>query len=120
MGKSAVKGLFQICLIIATFVLAIITIVAAFSGSVAPLDSVIMPLLGLAVPVLLICNLIVALCWGLARKCWAFVPLIAFFCNWNYLTSVIQFHSGKERTPNGKYLKIATYNIHSFGNEITG
>lgn len=120
MGKSAVKGLFHICLIIATFILAIITIVAAFSGSVAPLDSVIMPLLGLAVPVLLICNLIVALCWGFARKCWAFVPLIAFFCNWNYLTSVIQFHSGKERTPNGKYLKIATYNVHSFGNEITG
>ena len=51
MGKSAVKGLFYICLIAATFVLATITIVAAFSGNVAPVDSVIMPLLGLAVPV---------------------------------------------------------------------
>lgn len=53
MGKSAVKGLFYICLIAATFVLATITIMAAFSGNVAPVDSVIMPLLGLAVPVLL-------------------------------------------------------------------
>ena len=120
MGKSAVKGLFYICLIVATFVLAAITVVAAFSGSVAPVDSVIMPLLGLAVPVLLICNLLVALCWGLARKCWALVPLVAFLCNWNYLTSVVQFHSSKKKTTTGKYLKIATYNIHSFGNEITG
>ena len=32
MGKSAVKGLFYICLIVATFVLAAITVVAAFSG----------------------------------------------------------------------------------------
>ena len=48
MGKSAVKGLFYICLIAATFVLATITIMAAFSGNVAPVDSVIMPLLGLA------------------------------------------------------------------------
>lgn len=120
MGKSAVKGLFYICLIIATFVLAAVTIVAAFSGSVAPVDSVIMPLLGLAVPVLLICNLLVALCWGFAHKRWALVPLVAFFCNWGYLTSVFQFHFSKEKTPTGKYLKIATYNVHSFGGEITG
>lgn len=120
MGKSAVKGLFLICSIVSTFLLAAVTIVASFSGSVAPLDSVYMPLLGLAVPVLLICNLIVALCWGLARKRWAFLPLIAVVCNWNYLSAVVQFHSSKEKTPTGKYLKIATYNVHSFGNEITG
>ena len=44
MGKSAVKGLFYICLIAATFILGAITIVAAFSGNMAPVDSVIMPL----------------------------------------------------------------------------
>ena len=120
MGKSAVKGLFYICLIAATFVLATITIVAAFSGNVAPVDSAIMPLLGLAVPVLLIVNLITALCWALAHKRWALVPLAAFFCNWGYLTSVFQLHLPKDKTPAGKYLKIATYNIHNFGGEITG
>lgn len=120
MGKSAVKGLFYICLIAATFVLATITIMAAFSGNVAPVDSVIMSLLGLAVPVLLIVNLITALCWALARKRWALVPLVAFFCNWGYLTSVFQLNLPKDKTPAGKYLKIATYNIHNFGGEITG
>lgn len=120
MGKSAVKGLFYICLIIATFVLAVITVIAAFSGSVAPVDSVVMPLLGLAVPVLLICNLLVALCWAFARKRWALVPLIACLCNWGYLSSVFQLNFSKEKTPAGRYLKIATYNVQNFGNEITG
>ena len=87
MGKSAVKGLFYICLIAATFILGAITIVAAFSGNMAPVDSVIMPLLGLAVPVLLIVNLITALCWALARKRWALIPLVAFFCNCLLYTS---------------------------------
>lgn len=120
MGKSAVKGLFYICLVAATFILAAITVTAAFSGYVAPVDSVLMPLLGLAVPVLLIVNLIMALCWALARKRWALLPLAAFFCNWGYLTSVIQFHLPEDKTPAGKYLKTATYNIHNFGGEITG
>lgn len=120
MGKSAVKGLFYICLVIGTFILAGVTIVAAFTGDASPEDSKIMPLLGLAVPVLLICNLIAALGWGLARRGWAFVPLIAFFCNWNFLTSVFQYHSTPGETPGAKYLKIATYNVHNFGNEITG
>lgn len=49
-----------------------------------------MPLLGLAVPVLLVSCLIVSLCWAVARKKWAFVTLIAFFFNWEYLTAVIR------------------------------
>ncbi|ADV44592.1 endonuclease/exonuclease/phosphatase family protein [Bacteroides helcogenes] len=120
MGKSAVKGLFYICLTAATFVLASVTIVAGFSGNVDPANSVVMPLLGLAVPVLLIVNLIVALCWALARKCWAVVPLVAICCNWTYLSSVIQLNGSKEKIPGGKYLKIATYNVQDFGYEVTG
>lgn len=128
MGKSAVKGLFQTLLIAATIALAAITIIASKSGNYAPANSTIMPLLGLAVPVLLLCNLIVAICWAFARKWWALVPLIAFFFNWTYLTSVILFNSSHDipaealavkHQPNG-YLTVATYNVHSFGSEITG
>lgn len=128
MGKSAVKGLFHIILIVATFLLAAITIVAAFSGSYEPADSHIMPLLGLGVPVLLICNLIVALCWAFAGKKWAFVPLVAILCNWGYLSSVIQFRSARRLPPTIStfrsdpkgHLTVATYNVHNFGGEITG
>lgn len=128
MGKAAVKGLFHIIIIAATIVLAAITIIASRSGHYVPVNSVIMPLLGLAIPVLLLCNLAVAICWTFARKWWALVPLAAFLFNWPYLTSVIQFNStheiptdalAKNNRPNG-YLTVATYNVHSFGNEITG
>lgn len=128
MGKAALKGLFHFILIVASFVLAAITIIAAFSGSYAPAEAVVMPLLGLAVPVLLLCNLIVFLCWAFAGKKWVFVPLIAILCNWGYLSSVIQFHPAQKLPPTISafrsdpkgYLTIATYNIHSFGSEITG
>lgn len=120
MGKSAVKGLFYFCLVAATLVLAALTIAAGKSGSVNPTESVIMPLLGLALPVLLIINLIVAICWAMAHRFWALVPLIAIGFNWPYFTSVIQFNANKEKTPDGKYLKIATYNVHGFGYEVTG
>lgn len=128
MGKSAVKGLFHIILIGTTGILAAVTIIASRSGNYAPAHSFIMPLLGMALPALLIINLIVAICWMFARKWWALIPLAAFFLNWEYLTSIIQFNSKHEipvealannNLPNG-YLTVATYNVHSFGGEITG
>lgn len=130
MGKSAVKGLFHLLLIVATFVLAAVTIVASRSGHYNPEESTVMPLLGLAVPVLLLTCLIVSLCWALARKKWAFVPLVAFLFNWEYLTAVIQFNAtdkvpiqalafNQKGKPSG-YLTVATYNVHNFGNETTG
>ena len=130
MGKAAVKGLFQLILIAVTFVLAAVTIAASRSGHYHPESSTMMPLLGLAVPVLLVSCLIVSLCWALARKKWAFVPLIAFLFNWEYLTAVIQFNSThkvpatalalSQKGKPGGYLTITTYNVHSFGGEITG
>jgi len=130
MGKTAVKGLFHLILIATTFALAVVTIIASRSGHYHPEHSTIMPLLGLAVPVLLVSCLIVALCWALARKKWAFVTLTAFFFNWEYLTAVIRFGSPHEvpatapapnrQGENSGYLTVATYNVHNFGNEITG
>ena len=130
MGKTAVKGLFHLILIATTFALAVVTIIASRSGHYHPENSTIMPLLGLAVPVLLVSCLIVALCWALARRKWAFVTLAAFFFNWEYLTAVIRFGSPQEvpatesapyrQSKNSGYLTVATYNVHNFGNEITG
>ena len=130
MGKTAVKGLFHLILIATTFALAVVTIIASRSGHYHPQNSTIMPLLGLAVPVLLVSCLIVALCWALARRKWAFVTLAAFFFNWEYLTAVIRFGSPHEvpatepapnrQGENSGYLTVATYNVHNFGNEITG
>ena len=93
-GNAAVKSLFHLILTAATFVLAAVTVLASRSGHYHPESSTVMPLLGLAVPVLLVSCLIVSLCWAVARKKWAFVTLIAFFVNWEYLTAVIRFGYG--------------------------
>ena len=115
----------------ATWMLAAVTIAASRSGYYHPDSSVVMPLLGLAVLILLVSCLITALCWALARKKWAIVPLAAFFFNWEYLTAVVRFGSTDDDVPatapapnregkSGGCLTVATYNVHHFGNEITG
>ncbi|MCI1648702.1 MAG: endonuclease/exonuclease/phosphatase family protein [Bacteroides sp.] len=128
MGKADVKGLFYSILIVITLILSGITIVASYAGHYSPTESVIMPLLGVSMPVLLIVDLLVSISWAIARKRWALVPLFAFFFNWSYLTAIIQFNFKKgnknssivSQNPQSNLLTLATYNIHSFGNEITG
>lgn len=127
MGKADVKGLFHSILTIATLILSGITIAGSYAGQYSPTESVIMPLLGISMPVLLIANLLVGISWAITRKWWALVPLFAIFFNWNYLTAVIQFNSRKEvKGSTASYeqqfppITLATYNVHSFGNEITG
>lgn len=119
MGKADLKGFFHFLLIAATCLLAAITIIASYAGKVPPADSMIMPLLGLSLPILLVGNLIVSLTWGWSRKWWALIPLAAILWNWNYLSSIMQFHFNQEKKANAQYLKIATYNVHVFGNEFT-
>ena len=120
MGKTAVKSLFNGFLATMTCLLAGVTILAAFSGRFAPAQHSYMALLGLGLPLLLIACLLVSVAWGIARKRWALLPLVAIACSWGYLSATFQipwFHS-KEGTQN--QLKVATYNVHNFGGEITG
>ncbi|WP_291530643.1 endonuclease/exonuclease/phosphatase family protein [Bacteroides sp. UBA939] len=127
MGKSEVKTLFRSIPVILTLFLGIVTIAAAFSKYYNPADSVYMPILGLVLPILLICNFLVAICWAFARRRRAFVPLAALIFNWSYILAIFQFSLTKE-IPEGHYssnyadgyLKVATYNVGNFGDEITG
>ena len=120
MGKSAVKSLFYGILVIMTCLLAVVTILAAFSGRFEPAGHPCMALLGLGLPLLLIACLLASAAWGVARKQWALIPVIAIACSWGYLSATFQipwFHSEKETRHR---LKVATYNVHNFGKEITG
>lgn len=127
MGKSEVQSLFRSIPVLLTLVLALITMIAAFSGNFEPDQSRYMPVLGLVLPGLLICNLLVAVCWALAHRRWVLVPLAALLFNYSYILAIFQF-SFTRNIPEGHYssnfadgfLKIATYNVGNFGNEITG
>ena len=119
MGKKAVSKLFYCTSIALTFVLAGITIAGAFAGHIPPEHSTLMPFIGLALSGLLLINLAVAIYWGIRRKFWIIIPLIAIAANWQYLGRIFQppfTAGGKEANT----LKIATYNVDSFGNEQSG
>ncbi len=121
MGKAAVKSLIHGVLALATCLLAGITILAAFSGRFEPSLHPYMALSGLGLPMLLIVCLLVSAAWGIARRWWSLVPLLAIACSWNYLSATFQmpwFHPGKDDVRH--QLKVATYNVHNFGKEITG
>ena len=121
MGKAAVKNVFYGILVMVTCLLATATILAAFSGRFEPAGHPYMALLGLGLPLLLITNLLVSVAWVIARKRWGIIPIIAIACNWGYLSATFQipwFQPGKDDARH--QLKVATYNVHNFGGEITG
>ena len=119
MGKQAVSKLFYCTSIALTFVLAGITIAGAFAGHIPPEHSTLMPFIGLALSGLLLINLAAAIYWGIRRRFWIIIPLITIAANWQYLGQIFQppfTAGGKEANT----LKIATYNVDSFGNEQSG
>lgn len=125
MGKQEVKGTFTLLLGAAVLLLSGSTAAAHWANQYRPTESTIMPLLGNALPVLLVICLLAALLFLVLRKpLWALFPVAAIGCNWDYLTAVIQI-SGQQEMPVCSeqpcpYLTVATYNVHNFGNEVTG
>lgn len=119
MGKKAVSKLFYCTSIALTFVLAGITIAGAFAGHIPPEHSTLMPFIGLVLSGLLLINLAAAIYWGIRRRFWIIIPLIAIAANWQYLSRIFQppFTAGEKEA---NTLKIATYNVDSFGNEQSG
>lgn len=127
---KALYRLFYCISILLTGILAGVTIAGAFAGSAAPDSFRLMPFIGLALPVLLLANLAVAVYWTIRWRYWVFIPLIAIFGNWGYISRVLQFplsDSAAEPQPQTKIaaytpgtLTIATYNVNSFNHEHTG
>ena len=114
--------------ILLTIILAGITIAGAFAGGATPTDFKFMPFIGLGLPVLLLVNLIIAIYWAVRWRYWVFIPLVAIFSNWGYLSSVFRFPlfslASEPIIKSGRYtpgiLTVATYNVDAFNHEHTG
>lgn len=125
MGKQEIKGTFTLLFGICVLALSGATAAAHWAGNYHPTESTIMPLLGNSLPVLIVVCLLATILFLLLRKpFWALLPLVAIGINWNYLTAIIQFNSQQEWPVQAEeplpYLTVATYNVHNFGNEVTG
>jgi endonuclease/exonuclease/phosphatase family metal-dependent hydrolase len=125
MGTSEAKSTFRGLMVLVTLLLALSAIIASYAGYQHPSGSAFLPTLGLLMPGLLIANVAAALMWLLftRRKYWLLVPLLAFAFNHNYLSAIFRLHPRPEvpvaANADG-YLKVFTYNVQHFGNEITG
>ncbi len=118
MGKKAVFRLFYVYSIAATILLALFTWGAWYAQYVPPASSSLFPFLGLALPCLLLLNVVAIIYWSLRWRYWVWIPLLAILANWQYIHSIYQFSSQKPSEENS--IRLATYNIDSFGNDKSG
>ena len=125
---KAFYRLFYYISIVLTSILAGVTIAGAFVGNAAPDSFKFMPFIGLVLPILLLANLASAIYWTIRWRCWVFIPLIAIFSNWGYMSCVLQspFFSPasspmvKMNVYTPGVLTVATYNVDAFNHEHTG
>ena len=87
---KAFYRLFYYISIVLTSILAGVTIAGAFVGNAAPDSFKFMPFIGLMLPILLLANLASVIYWTIRWRCWVFIPLIAIFSNWGYMSCVLQ------------------------------
>ena len=121
---KAFYRLFYYISIVLTSILAGVTIAGAFVGN----SFKFMPFIGLILPILLLANLASAIYWTIRWRCWVFIPLIAIFSNWGYISCVLQspFFSPasspmvKMNVYTPGVLTVATYNVDAFNHEHTG
>ena len=120
MGKQAVRNLFYSIGVLASVILALLTLMGAFSGHFVPGEYPFMALLGLALPGLMLVCLFVSVVWLWVRKRWAIPTGIALLGCWGYLSSVFQISFPSQGEEARYRLKVASYNVHHFGGEVTG
>ena len=66
-----------------------------------------------------IVNTILFIYWLIRLRYWLWIPLTGLIVNYEYITSMYQIYN-PTKYANENRLKVVTYNVHSFGNEITG
>ena len=67
----------------------------------------------------MVVNTILFIYWLIRLRYWLWIPLTGLIVNYEYITSMYQIYN-PTKYANENRLKVVTYNVHSFGNEITG
>lgn len=119
MGKLAVyKFAYFVSIVFTLFVFAL-SAFAVFSGNIAPEENMAAAYLSLGKLVLMVVNAALFVYWLIRFRYWAWVPLLALAINYRYVGAMYQPFNLKKQG-SGDNLKVLTYNVHSFGGEITG
>ncbi len=119
MGKLAVNKLFYFISILFTFFILIFTIISYFAGNIDPNININAAYVSLIKPLLIIINIVLFIYWTIRWKYWAAVPLIGLMFCMNYITAMYKIYTPTKYSSDSK-ISVLTYNVHSFGREITG
>lgn len=119
MGRLAVYKFAYFLSIIFTFFILGLSIFAYFAGKINPAENMLAAYVALSKPILVATNAILLVYWLIRLRYWLWIPLIGLMVNYEYITSMYQIYN-PTKYANESRLKVVTYNVHSFGNEITG
>lgn len=119
MGRLAVyKFAYFLSIIFTIFILGL-SVFAYFAGRIDPTENMFAAYIALGKPILVIINAFLFVYWLIRVRYWLWLPLVALAVNYQYITSMYQIYNSTKYA-NESRLKVVTYNVHSFGNEITG
>ena len=77
------------------------------------------PYIAFGKPILVIINILLFFWLAYQIQVLVWIPLLGLLINYGYITSMYQVYNSTKYA-NDTQLKIVTYNVHSFGGEITG
>ena len=119
MGRLAVYKFAYFLSIVFTFFILGLSIFAYFAGKIDPETNMFAAYIALGKPVLVAINALLFVYWLIRVRYWLWIPLVGLAVNYEYISSMYQVYNSTKYANENK-LKILTYNVHSFGNEITG
>ncbi len=119
MGRLAVYKFAYLLSIIFTFLILGLSVFAYFAGRIDPESNMFAAYIAFGKPILVIINILLFFYWLVRFRYWVWIPLLGLLINYGYITSMYQVYNSTKYA-NDTQLKIVTYNVHSFGGEITG
>ena len=123
MGKLAVYRYFSMIFLIITVLVMVSTLAALFGGSVDPTGNTALAMLVYILPVLIVLNVLLLTYWLVRKKWkWAGLPVLPLLCCIPYVGTLFQPRTqpSDAEADAVRGIKVATYNVLSFGRETTG
>ncbi|MGL4852019.1 MAG: endonuclease/exonuclease/phosphatase family protein [Phocaeicola sp.] len=119
MGKLAVYRFTYYLFTLFTLLILGLTIFSFFAGKIDPTHNIYAAYVALCKPILFIINVLILIYWLLRVRIWMLAPIIALAVNYDYSSSMFQVYN-RTKHANETTLSVMTYNVRSFGKEITG
>lgn len=119
MGRLAIYKFAYFLSIIFTLLVLGLSVFACFAGRIDPTYNIFAAYAALGKPLLVIINILLVAYWLIRVRYWLWIPLVGLAVNYEYITSMYQVYNSTKYANENK-LKVVTYNVHAFGNEITG